>query len=205
MKAQLVKLTCWQSKRLRELRARPPSIRVGRRATCLLLSADGASAAEIQRATGLSKDAVTDIRKRFVTCGMRSLQDRRHPGRPPLVTKSYRQELARALRRGPLFYQYAFTCWSIARLGRHLHKHTGIGICCDWLRQLVHKAGYRCRRPRHTLSGKRTGQGCSREYRAAKKRLNGLKKGLFCLRPAMNSGTPMRANVICIRTWRDAG
>ena len=51
---------------------------------------------------------------------------------------------------------------------------TGLAICNDWLRQLVHAEGFVYRRPKHTLKGKRN----ERAYRAAQKKLQRLKKGL---------------------------
>jgi transposase len=205
MKALRVEVSGWQRKQLQRLQARPPSPRVGRRATCVLLSAAGASSADICKATGFSIDAITDIRRRFIARGMRSLKDGRHSGRPPLVTAAYRRELRRALRRSPLAFGYVFTLWSIARLSTHLARRTGIRICRDWLRQLVHQHGYRCGRPKHTLRGKRALRGSRIEYRRAQKRLESLKKGPCCLRRTTSCGTSMKASSTCTPTWRDAG
>jgi len=78
------------------------------------------------------------------------------------------------LSKGPLSYGYVFTTWSIARPNTHLHAVTGIKICNDWLRQLVHAEGFVYRRPKHTLKGKRN----ERAYRQAQKKLKRLKRGL---------------------------
>lgn len=205
MKALRVEVSGWQRKQLQRLQARPPSPRVGRRATCLLLSADGTCSRQIARATGFSLDAITDIRRRWNARGMRSLKDGRHPGRPPLVTTPYCRELRQALRRSPLAFGYVFTLWSIARLGTHLAKRTGIRLSRDWLRQLVHQNGYHCGRPKHTLRRKRALRGSRTQYHQAQKQLEALKKGHFCLRPAMNCGTSMKASSTCTPIWRGAG
>lgn len=205
MKALAVEITGWQRRQLRHLQSHPPSPRVGRRATCLLLSCSGALSGEISRATGFSSDAITDIRRRWNIRGMRSLKDSPHPGRPPRLTAAYGCELRRALRKTPLAFGYGFTVWSIARLAEHLAKRTGIRICRDWLRRLVHQNGYRCRSPKHTLRHKRALHGSRTAYLGAKKRLKTLKKGPCCLRPATSCGISMKASSTCIRTWRDAG
>jgi transposase len=205
MKALRIEVSGWQRKQLRRLQVRPPSPRVGRRATCLLLSAAGASSVEIRRATGFSIDAITDIRRRFNARGMRSLKDGQHPGRPPRITAGYCRELRRALRRPPLVLGYVFTTWSIARLGTHLAKRTGIGISRDWLRRLVHQHGYRCGRPKHTLRRKRALRGSRIEYRRAQKRLESLKKGHSCLKPTTSCGISMKASSTCTPISRDAG
>jgi transposase len=170
-----------------------------------LLTSEGASCSEICSATGFSPDAITDIRRRWSIRGMRSLKDSPHPGRPRRVTAAYLRELRRALRRSPLAFGYGFTVWSIARLAAHLAKRTGIRICRDWLRRLVHQNGYRCNRPRHTLRQKRALHGSGAAYQRAKRQLKTLKKRPFCLRPATSYGTSTRASSTCIRTWRAAG
>ena len=103
-----VRLEPWERRMLISLRDKPPSPRVGRRAACLLLSADGEPATRIARVTGMSVDAVTDVRRRWrgarASRGrrgrLRSLLDRPRAGRPPKVTAAYRRELRRALDRG---------------------------------------------------------------------------------------------------------
>ncbi|HWE94407.1 MAG TPA: helix-turn-helix domain-containing protein [Tepidisphaeraceae bacterium] len=196
-----VRLKSWESRRLRQLRKHAPSARICTRALCLLLSAAGDSAKAIARITGLSPDAVTDIRRRWRRRGLRSLVDRPRCGRPPRISAVYRRELRRALRQGPPAFGYVFTVWSIARLAVHLQKRTGIAIGCDWLRRLVHREGFTVGRPKHTLKGKRD----EREYRRAKRRLDGLKKGLCDQAPLTNSGTPTARNSTSCRTWSAAG
>jgi len=169
-----VRLTSWQRQRLQQLRDRPPTPRVGKRAVCLLLSAQGVSNQRIAQATGLAPDTLAKIRRRWNERGMAGVKDAPRSGRPPKVNSAYRKELKDALRRGPLVHGYAFTTWSLARLNAHLHRVTGIRICNDWLRQLVHAEGFVYRRPKHTLKGKRNEQA----YRAARKKLKRLKKGL---------------------------
>lgn len=169
-----VRLTSRQRQRLQQLRDQPPTPRVGKRAVCLLLSADGVSNQLIAQATGLVPNTLAKIRHRWNERGMAALKDAPRPGRPPIINAAYRKELKEALRRGPLAYGYIFTTWSIARLNAHLHQRTGLKICNDWLRQLVHTEGFVYRRPKHTLKGKRDEQA----FRRAQKKLRRLKKGL---------------------------
>jgi transposase len=169
-----VKLTIWQRRRLQQIRDNPPTPRIGKRAVCLLLSADGASNKLISQVTGLSGDAVTDIRRRWHQRGMASLRELSRPGRPPKITAQYRKHIRKALRDGPLSFGYVFTTWSIARLNTHLQNTTGIRVCNDWLRQLIHAEGFVYRRPKYTLKGRRN----EKAFRKAQKALNRLKKGL---------------------------
>ena len=169
-----VRLTSWQRQRLQQVRDRPPTPRMGKRAVCLLLSAEGVSNQLIAQATGLAPNTLTRIRRRWNERGMAALKDAPRSGRPPKVNPAYRRALKDALRRGPLAYGYALTTWSIARLNTHLQRVTGLRICNDWLRQLVHAEGFVYRRPKHTLKGKRD----ELAFRRAQKKLQRLKKGL---------------------------
>lgn len=201
-----VRLKPWERRMLLSLRQKPPSPRVGRRATCLLLSADGETGTVIERATGMSVDAVTDVRRRWRAAGtsrgrLRSLLDKHRAGRPPKVTAAYRRELRRALDRGPHAYGYLFTVWSIARLRAHLAKATGVTVSRDWLRRLARRAGFVVGRPKHTLRGKRD----EAEYRHARRRLDRLKKGLRRRTPASSCGTPTPASSSCCPTSCGAG
>ena len=168
-----VRLRPWERRRLRQLRDHASSPRVAKRAMCLLRSAGGDEAATIARVTGLSRDAITHIRRRWRKRRLRSLSDRPRSGRPARATPRYRRELREALRKGPLRFGYVFTVWSIARLGSHLRRRTGIRFSTDWLRRLARAAGFVIARPKHTLKNKRQ----RREYHRAKQRLEQLKKG----------------------------
>lgn len=196
-----VRLKPWESRRLRQLRDCARSARVIKRANCLLLSAAGEPATAIARATGLSPDAVTDVRRRWRRRRLRSLADRPRPGRPPRVTPAYRRELRRALRRGPRACGFVFTVWSIARLAAYLRRRTGIALGVARLRRLVRAEGFVVARPKHTLRGKRP----EREYERARRRLDRLKRGPRHRARLTSCGTRTRPSSGCSRTWSGAG
>lgn len=180
-----VVLRSWQRRRLRQIRDRPLSPRIVKRAICLLMSAEASSNQAITRATGLCSDAITNIRRRWQVHGMASLKDRPRSGRPPTITAAYRRELRKALRVGPRTYGYIFTVWSVARLNAHLKKTTDISVGESRLRQLIRAEGFVYRRPKHTLKGKRN----EKAFRKAQRALSHLKKGRFTPEPITNSGT----------------
>ena len=196
-----VRLKPWESQRLRQLRGHAASARVVRRAMCLLLSAAGQAATDIARVTGLSPNAVTDIRRRWRKRRLRSLPDRPRSGRPAVITREYRRQVRRALRAGPLACGFVFTVWSVARLGTYLHRRTGIRVGTHWLRRLLHREGFVVGRPKHTLANKRDG----REYRETKRRLERLKKGRPKRTRPSSCGTPTPPRSTCCPTSRAAG
>jgi transposase len=169
---------------------------VGKRAVGLLMSAEGATARAIRQATGLAGDTITDIRRRWQERALSSLDDAPRSGRRPKVTPAYRRELRDALRTSPLRYGYALTVWSVARLNTHLHRLTGIPVCDDWLRRLMHAEGFVFRRPQHTLRGKRN----ETAFRKTQRRLNRLKKGRSARTRSSNSGSPTNPNFTFIPT-----
>lgn len=191
-----VVLTSWRRRRLELLRSHPPSPQIGRRAVCLLLSADRASGKAIVAATGLSVDSIANIRRRWQQRGMASLRQAPGAGRKPIVTPAYRQELRAALRKGPVAYGYAFSVWSIARLNAHLQAQTGLTFCNEWLRTLVKAEGFVYRRPKHTLKGKRD----ERAFHKARRALDRLKKGLCSPQPLTSCGTRTSRSSTCTRT-----
>jgi transposase len=196
-----VRLKPWEARRLGQLREHATSARQLRRVACLLMSVAGESAADIARVTGLSPDAVTDIRRRWRARRLRSLADRPRGGRPSRVTPAYRRELRRALRTSPLALGFVFTVWSIARLAAYLRRRTGIALGVGRLRRLAHEEGFVVGRPKHTLANKRDG----REYRRTRRRLERLKKGRRQRTRPSNSGTPTPPSSTCCPTWRAAG
>lgn len=196
-----VRLKPWERRRLRQLRDQAASPRVLKRTICLLLSDSGHRAAEIAQVTGLSPDAVTDIRRRWKMDRLRSITDQPRSGRPSRVTQQYRRELPQALGRSPRAFGYVFTVWSIERLRTHLLERTGIALSSDWLRRLAHAEGFVAARPKHTLRGKRD----EAEYRRAKKRLEQLKKGRCSRVPPTSCGTPMPLSLSFCPTWCAAG
>jgi len=189
-----VALNAWQRHRLQKIRDRASSPRIGKRAVCLLLSAEGVSSGAIREATGLSFDAITDIRRRWRRCGWVSLEDRARSGRPGRVTPAYRRELRQALNRGPPAYGYLFTVWSIPRLNAHLASRTGLHFCDESVRRLVLAEDYVFRRPKHTLKGKRD----EKAFHKAERQLRRLKKGLCSPTPTTNSGSRTRPSFTSI-------
>lgn len=196
-----VRLQPWESRRLRQLRDHAASARLVKRAICLLLSAAGEGTSVIARVTGLSRRAISAIRRRWRRRRLRSVIDKPRCGRPSRVTAVYRRELRRALRKGPRACGFVFTVWSIARLSTYLRQRTGIRISNDWLRRLVHAEDFVVGRPAHTLRGKRDEQ----EYRRARRLLQRLKKGPCKRTRPMSCGSPTPRSSTCCPTWCVAG
>jgi transposase len=72
----------------------------------------------------------------------------------------------------PQHLGYGFSVWSMARLGQHLKRQTGISFSEDQLGRLLHQEGFSFQRPKHPLKGKRD----EVAYEQAGKELRDMKK-----------------------------
>ncbi len=168
-----IHVTPAQRKHLEQLRETTVDRRVWARVTAILMSAAGTSAKQIATILAVTLQRVTNWRRRWTDHGPFSLKDAPRSGAPRKATPRYLRMMGEAIDRGPLAYRYVFTTWSVKRLAAHLHRKTKISLSHQHLRHLLHQSNFVCRRPKHTLKGKRD----ERQYRRGKKQLEGLKRG----------------------------
>jgi len=128
---------------------------VFRNATIILMTAVGRAKAAIAQDLGCSASTVDNVRQRYRQRGLAGLRRGRAPGRRSRATAAYRTALRHTLQTPPGQLGYGFSVWSVARVGQHLKKTTGVAFSEDHLRRLVHAEGFSFQRPKHTLKGKR--------------------------------------------------
>lgn len=189
-----LRLSTEEKRRLWNLRLSTQSKRVWLRVTGLLMLAGGESARRVAKHLGVCSDTVTNWKHRWHQGRFFQLGDLPRTGRPARATARYRRALEQAVERGPRSYGYLFTVWSAGRLAAHLKRRTGIDLGRKQVRHWLRKLGFVFRRPKHTLKSRRN----PRAVRAAKTRLEALKKGLSTLTPTTSSGTKTRETSIYI-------
>jgi transposase len=123
---------------------------VALRATIILLSAQGQSAADIAQTLGLTARTVYEWRRRWRQHGVRGLADSPRPGRPRQVGHTYVQMLLRTVESDPRQLDFAFTRWTCSRLAEYLRQRTGISVSPDWVGRLLRRHGYVWRRAKPT-------------------------------------------------------
>jgi transposase len=165
---------------LDELRFGTADASVFRNATIILMSGVGRSKTSIAHDLGCSTGTVDIIRRRYRQSGLEGLTPRKPTGRTSRATPAYRTALREALQTPPQQLGYGFSVWSLARLGAHLQRQTGIGFSEDQLRRIVHQEGFSFQRPKHTMKGKRD----EAAYVRAAAQLQTLKKKRFAPMPA---------------------
>jgi len=145
-----------------------------RNVTIILMTAAGRTKASIARDLGCSPATRDNIRARYQQRGREGLRRRQSPGRPSRATPAYRTALRQTIQTPPQELGYGFSTWSVARLGQHVKRQTGIAFSDDQLERLLHHEGFSVQRPKHTLKGKRD-EGA---YEHARQELQGMKKKL---------------------------
>lgn len=169
-----LRVTAGNVRRLKRMQRGSSDPRVVRRATVLVMLAQGVRVKEVSRLTGLTRRAIEKIRARWYRSGCESLVDRPRSGRPPDADPAFRREMVRTVIASPLKWGYAFTVWTAGRLAEHLGRKTGVRLSARRITQLLKAEGFSFGAPAHTLKGKRP----EKAHREARKRLKKLKKGL---------------------------
>lgn len=126
-----------------------------RNVTIILMTVAGRTKASIASDLGCSRATVDNVRQRYRQYGREGLRRAPSPGRPSRATAQYRAAVRQVVQTPPQQMGYGFSVWSVARLGQHLKKQTGIRFSEDQLGRLLHQEGFSFQRPKHTLKGKR--------------------------------------------------
>jgi transposase len=167
------KLTDKEWDALDALRFSSTDVAVFRNATLILMSGVGRSKASIAKELGCCPATVDNVRKRYREHGLAGLVPRKSTGRRSRATPEYRAALRRTVQTSPPTLGYGFSVWSVARLGAHLQKETGIRFGEDRLRAILREEGFSVQRPKHTMKGKRD----EAKFQTASRQLKRLKKG----------------------------
>lgn len=189
-----IRLTAGQRQSLERQRAAATSPRVWARITSILILAAQVPAKKVAAFLGVCLDSITNWKQRWLQGGHFRFKDRAHTGRKSRADARYRKLLKEAVKQGPQAYGYLFTVWSVARLAAHMALETHVRLGPNRVRELLHELGYVCGRPKHTLKSRQN----RRKVRAAKRRLDALKKGLSTAPRRRSCGSRTRPTSICI-------
>jgi len=167
-----IKLTEEQWNELDRLRFTAKSADVFRNCLIILMSNSSDTIGSIAERLGCGTDTVVRVRRLYRKDGIAALRPIKPPGRPSRATPEFRQQMREAVQASPLKLGYGFSTWSVARLGAHLAKTTGVGFSTDQLSRILRRDGFSFQRPKHTMKGKRD----EAAYEKSKAELMVLKK-----------------------------
>src|SRR6266516_2828630 len=150
-----IKLTDEQWDELDRLRFTAQTADVFRNCLIILKSDSRDTIASIAEDLGCSTDTVVRVRRLYRKGGVNALRPIKPPGRRSRATPEFISRMRQAVLTNPTSLGYGFSTWSVARLGAHLAKTTGIRFSQDQLTRLLHRHGFSFQRPKHTMKGKR--------------------------------------------------
>ena len=150
-----IKLTEGQWDELDRLRFTAKSADVFRNCLIILMSDSSDTIHSIAEHLGCGTDTVVRVRRLYRKDGVQALRPIKPPGRPARTTPEFISQMRQAVQGNPMTLGYGFSTWSVARLGVHLTKTTGIRFSTGQLGRLLRRHGFSFQRPKHTLKGKR--------------------------------------------------
>ena len=129
-----------RDKLMRVARSRS-NTRHAKRAKALLGLHHGKSVQQVADETGLSRQAIYNLQKRFLERHDQRehdrVQDARHTGRPPKKQRMVIRIINKLLRRKPRQYGYTADEWSVAMLHEQVEKETGARVSRRTIRRAL--------------------------------------------------------------------
>jgi putative transposase len=132
---------------VRMKRERKPSRRL--RMHIVLLASDGFSATQIAQVLFCSRTTVYAVAHRFAGEGQSTFDDRKQRGSKPLVDESAQQRIERLVEEElPTSHGWLRSRWSCKLLAVKLFKERALVMSRETVRRVLHRVGFRWRRPR---------------------------------------------------------
>ena len=124
--------------------------RHAKRAKALLGLHHGKSVQQVADETGLSRQAVYNLQKRFLERRDQReherVRDARHTGRPPKKQRMVIRVMNKLLRRKPRQYGYEADEWTVAMLHEQVEKETGTNVSRRTIRRALNALNPRRRK-----------------------------------------------------------
>ena len=126
-----------------------PGAWIGIKIAALLLLLEGQRPGWITEVLGLTRMSLNRWLHGMNAQGIRSLEPKSRPGRPPRLTASVRKTLAQHLEQSPRDFGLPRVQWDGPTLVVHLKQHFGIGLKVRQAQMWMHQLGYRMKRAGH--------------------------------------------------------
>lgn len=126
-----------------------PGAWVGIKIAALLLLLEGQRPGWIAEVLGLTRMSVTRWIHGINARGLRALEPKARPGRPPRLTPQVREALAAHLEQSPQVLGLPRVQWDGPTLVVHLKRQFGIRLKVRQAQMWMHQLGYRLKRASH--------------------------------------------------------
>lgn len=118
-----------------------------RRRQAIRLLKAGKSLSAVARALSASVSSVFRWARAYGAKGLRGLQPRPTPGRPPKLSRARRERLKRMLLKGPLAAGYPTDLWTLKRVAEIIRHLFGVEYHPSHVWRLLHSLGWSCQQP----------------------------------------------------------
>lgn len=137
----LIRLAVRARESLRRIARSRSNKRQAVRAKVLLGLHHGKSVQEVARETGLSRQAIYNLQKRYLARQDKRVRERvrdaRHTGRPPRKRQLAMKVLAWLIKRSPRRYGYRAKDWTVPMLHQQVQKRTGVNVSRRTIRRAL--------------------------------------------------------------------
>ncbi len=137
----LIRLAKTAREKLARVARSRSNARHAKRAKALLGLHHGKTVQQVAQETGLSRQAVYNLQKRFVERHDQRLHQRigdaQHTGRPPKKQRLVMRVIGKLLRRKPRHYGYAGADWTVPMLHAEVQKTTGVKVSRRTIRRAL--------------------------------------------------------------------
>jgi len=107
----------------------------------------GARQADVVKALGVSRSAVSKWHTAWEADGRAGLAARQTTGRPPKLTDEQREQLEQELLRGPKAHGHATELWTLERIRQLIHALFGVWYHEAHVWRLLQRMGWSCQKP----------------------------------------------------------
>lgn len=125
----------------------PAQLEARRLAAGRLLRAGRLSHAEIARAFGVSRAAVSHWSRRLARAGLAGLRRRPHPGRPARLSAAQWRQLGTQLRHGAQAHGFPTEQWTLRRIAQLIQWGYGVRYHPRYLERPLKRHGFTVQRP----------------------------------------------------------
>ncbi len=112
------------------------------RILAVLAFADGHSISAIATMLKVNGEAVRSWIKRYLLKGLKGLNSRKSPGRPPKLTKSHKRALAKLIEAGPAKAGFVGNCWRSPMIQHLIEEKFGVLYSVKYISELLKNMGF---------------------------------------------------------------
>src|SRR5215208_878535 len=117
-------------------------VRKGIQLLALFALHEGRAEAEIAATLQVNVKTVFEWKRLYLCYGVKSVESRKSPGRPPKLTKSQRREIAALIEAGPLAAGFSSACWRTPMIQDLIYQKFSVAYSVNYLSEWLKNLGF---------------------------------------------------------------